>query len=215
MNSMAEQIPRQTHGIWIQGNVRCPVKSILSWGPNHRLWSEKDIDGFKLESHIRVAIERDNLPAAADLMRYEILATIGGVYADADLKLVRPLPDWLFECEAVAAWVNELERPGGLNNAFLGSVPGNQFFVSLVDELAAGRPPKFPPGKTWEVIGPKRLTNHWHATNYRNLTVLPSHFVYPRMHNKLNPEGHVYSGGGPVYCDHQWMTTEGHDLIDD
>lgn len=196
-------IPKILHHIWIGAESLRPQENIDSWQRMHPTWRHIvwGNDSLGLPWVNRKHMSSD-LPwcGVADLMRYEILESMGGVYVDADSTCLRPLPDWLLECEAFAAWENEVMHPGLISNGFLGCSPGNPLMRRIIADLHDK--PIVTDDVPWKVTGPLRLTKSWVALAYLNLTVLPSHFFMPHHYTDAS-----YSGGGPVYATHHWGTT--------
>jgi len=210
------RIPRVLHQIWIGDESRRPDDLIDSWrsmpGWEHRLWGDDDLDagGWRLGALIET-LRREQPAGAADLMRYEILADRGGVYADADARRVAPIPDWMLDCDSFCVSENERTQPGLLANGFLGARRGCALFRRLVDEAEARGEAMLRGGDgallpAWKSVGPVFLTSMHRALDYADLTVLPSHFFLPRHFNRRI---RGYSGGGPVLAEHYWGGTRG------
>jgi mannosyltransferase OCH1-like enzyme len=218
------QIPRKIHMIWI-GEENLPLPGCIdSWKNNHpqwqfKLWTDADLEpaAWINQSAIEAFIKAKAWAAIADVMRYEILYREGGVYADADSRSLRPLDPWLLENEMFACWVNTMERGRKLvNNAFLGSVPGNPFLRYVIDEIARKHDLfarwswsrlRYVRMGAWRSVGPWHLTRcmyDYRGTGYHNLTVLPSHMFSP-----VHFRGDTYTGNGTVYAEHGWGSTRG------
>ena len=100
MTSVHPTIPHVVHQVWV-GNSPLPAQKRLitqSWrcipGWTYRLWGDQDISkrNFPRTYATIQEVRRLNRPPAmiADLMRYEIIFTHGGVYADVNIELLRP-----------------------------------------------------------------------------------------------------------------------------
>ena len=199
-------IPRILHITWVGDPARCPNRCIQTWKDQHpdwtvRIWGNAELDGrpWINAEHMKAMATRE-WNGVADLMRWEILFAEGGVLVDADSFCLKPLPDWLLECEAFACWENELARPGLIAAGYFGSVAKTPFLASLIDDLH--RQPTVIDRMAWESVGPLHLTETWKKTRYANLTILPSHFFIPRHFT-----GVEYTGGGPVYALQEWGST--------
>lgn len=199
-------IPRVIHFVWVGDESRRPDHYIGTWRQHHpdipiKIWGNEALQG---RSWINAAHMRDfaarELSGVADLMRWEILLQEGGIALDADSICLRPLPDWLFDCEMFACWENELARPGLIATGAVGSMPHNPFLAQLVEDIRAE--PSLAGRMAWQATGPVRLTEAHRRHGYANLTVLPSHFFLPRHYT-----GVAYAGGGPVYADQCWDST--------
>jgi mannosyltransferase OCH1-like enzyme len=201
-------IPRLLHMIWVGDESRRPVRCIRSWQEHHpdwtfRLWGNAQLAERKWINgkHMKAMAGRE-WNGVADMMRWEILFDQGGVLVDADSFCIRPLPDWLLECEAFTCWENERVRPGLLAAGYFGSVARTPFLAALIEGIRAQ--PTVIDRMAWQSVGPQHLTDTWIRTQYDNLTILPSHFFIPRHFS-----GAEYQGGGPVYARQEWASTLG------
>jgi len=199
-------IPRILHIIWVGDDSRRPGRCIQTWVDHHPDWTVKLWGNPQLEAgnwfnaeHMK-AMAGKEWNGVADMMRWEILEAEGGVLVDADSVCVRPLPDWLLECEAFSCWENELVRPGLIAAGYFGSVPGTPFLAELIQGIKAKE--TVVDRMAWETVGPLHLTETWRRTQYGNLTILPSHFFIPRHFT-----GATYTGGGPVFARQEWGST--------
>src|SRR5271166_5830996 len=185
------QIPKKLHLIWVGDDKKRPTACIESWKRNHpdwnfRLWENRELhsENWINKAHINTLMQDKKWPGVADLMRYEILCKEGGVYADADSYSVRPLDDWLLENEMFACWEDTLSRARLVNNAFLGSIPGNPFLRFVIDRINRKKQlyirwswsrMRFVTMGVWRSVGPYHLTECVHAynrTGYNNISIL-------------------------------------------
>jgi mannosyltransferase OCH1-like enzyme len=215
------QIPKKIHLIWVGNDNAKPHACIQSWRRNHpdwefKLWSDDDLreGNWINKAHLATFASARKWPAVADLMRYEILYQHGGVYADADSFSVRPLDNWLLENEMFAAWEDTLSRARLINNAFLGSIPGNPFLEFLIEEIKRKKELfmrwswsrlRYVRMGAWRSVGPYHLTkcvHNYYGSCYNGITILPSQMFSPKHFR-----GNSYTGNGIVYADHQWGTT--------
>ena len=184
----------------------CPDQSRLleSWGYDVRWWDERDLDSsFRLADNIRTLIPV--VPAAAaDLMRYEILARRGGLYFDTDFFFFQPFPSWIHDCESVGAYEDEFQQRC-VGNAFLGCSRDNSFFRGIVDHFIERPSQVTTHAGATQRSGPWFITKRLVKEKYTNFTYLPSHFVYPRFFPR---RGKPYTGGGPVYAQHLWQASK-------
>ena len=192
---------RLIHAVWIDGHLPRPLASMRSWGPDLRVWSDSEAEGMRLESSIQAMIEEENLPGAADLMRYEILATHGGACVDADMTLLQPIPEWIWQCDCAFPWESELIMPGLATNCFIRARSEHPLFVSLVDHLI-DHPPD-PKALAWQTTGPALLSSWWRLRRDSTVTILPSHLFLPTHHT-----GWTYTGNGPVIAANGWQSTK-------
>ncbi|MFZ3349329.1 MAG: glycosyltransferase [Xanthobacteraceae bacterium] len=200
------RIPKVLHIVWIGDESKRPVKWLETWqqrNPTYRLrvWDNKDLTSrsWRTRRHMQSLLS-SQIHGVADMMRWEILHELGGFTLDADTICLRPLPDWLFELESFACWEHELVRPGLISNAFVASIPHNDFFARIVRDIA--KDSSVPSTAAWRSVGPMRLTDSYHRYGYSNLTILPSHFFMPRHFS-----GVKYTGSKIVYGEQQWSST--------
>jgi mannosyltransferase OCH1-like enzyme len=212
-----QQIPKILHFVWVGEEAKCPHHCIDSWRVHHpdwviKVWGNDDYNNrhWRLKSHMQDMWNYE-LNGVADMMRYEILLENGGIALDADSICLKPLPEWILECEAVAATENGLFRTPLIACGFQGTKPRNQFYETLVRELESNpnalfktilgfRHKRYP---AWKSVGPRYLTRIYQREAYSNLTILPGHFFYP----EVGKDGYAYTGGGPVYAYQLWGST--------
>lgn len=199
-------IPRTLHLIWVGDEAKRPNRCIQTWIDHHpdwtlKIWGNEELNrrAWINAGHIRAMSTRE-WNGVADMMRWEILFDEGGVLVDADSVCLRPLPDWLLECEAFACWENELVRPGLIAAGYFGTRPRTPFLAALIDGIRSK--PTVIDRMAWETVGPQHLTDTWKKARYANLTILPSHFFIPRHFT-----GFEYTGPGPVFANQEWGST--------
>src|ERR1700693_985366 len=93
-------IPRRMHQIWIGPRPR-PSALMNEWQAKHPdweyfLWSDFSL-GTLDPSLSALMAKIDELPGKTDILRYHILHAHGGVYIDADTRLVAPLDERFLE----------------------------------------------------------------------------------------------------------------------
>lgn len=201
------KIPKIIHIIWVGDESIRPDNCIATWRELNptwevRVWGNQELAeiGWVNSAHM-TEMYGSELNGVADLMRWEILYHIGGFVVDADSICVRPLDDWMLECESFACWENEVVRPGLVAAGYVASVPQNSFYGQLILDLK--NKPTVLNGKAWETVGPLFLTTGYRQYQYMNLTILPSHFFIPRHYT-----GVEYTGAGPIYAKQAWASTK-------
>jgi mannosyltransferase OCH1-like enzyme len=191
-------IPRLLHQIWI-GDREPPRALMNEWkeraftspGGEYVLWSENSRK-WTLQYLIDQVSE---LSGKADIMRYEILLAYGGIYIDADTRLLKPLDDRFLEPRVWACYESESRRPGLVANGHLGSLPGE----SLWDDLIKALPYRAVKGRhAWQATGPGFLTEI--AAKH------PEVFVFPaRTFNPVHYDGFTLAPGDhPIFGRHLW-----------
>ena len=152
-------------------------------------------------------VQEKDYAGASDVMRYEILYEEGGVYVDADSVCLKPLEDWLLDCNAFAVWEQEHIRNNLVANGFIGGVPGAEVWKMCMDGVAKEDCTRME--LAWKITGPMLLTNIYFQQQ-PDLTVYPSHFFMPRHHTgfKSNATGHRFA-------DHIWGSDTGYDNMNE
>src|SRR2546423_3615913 len=120
------EIPRVLHRIWL-GPEPEPERLVgfgESWVRHHpdwehRLWTEDNLP----EVRWREILDTRRVPAErANILRYELLLTFGGVYVDADVECLKPIDPVIAGLDFFAAE----GKPGGkVTNAIIGAAPGH------------------------------------------------------------------------------------------
>jgi hypothetical protein len=147
---------------------------------------------------------QQELCGVADIMRYEILYNYGGFCIDADSVCVNPLEAWLFDTDAFAVWENEHVRQGMIAVGYMGSIPGNQFFKNIIEDI--NQDPDITSGPAWFTTGPNRLTENWKKQQYP-LTIWPSYLFIPQHF-----DNYEYNGRGKIFAKQIWGST--HQIYD-
>lgn len=198
-------IPKKLHFVWVGDESKCPHNCIQSWkdlNPDYevKVWGNKELEKGWHNAHHMSQMWNRELNGVADIMRYEILYSEGGITLDADSVCVRPLEDWLLEPKEFACWENEHARPGLVAAGYLGSVPQSPFFGQIVNDIH--NESTVIDKMAWETVGPMRVTNTWKKYNYP-ITIYPSHYFIPQ-HFAAPP----YTGSGQVFAEQLWGSTK-------
>lgn len=140
-------IPRILHHIWVgppmPAHLARYVRDAGRMHPDweHRLWGDADLGWLALRDLYDRAEElspRNVGQFRSNIARLEILLRHGGVYADCDMEMVRPLDPLLDDPNgAFSAWHT---GPAGrlyLTNALIGAEPGHAAMASLVGGIPA------------------------------------------------------------------------------
>ena len=130
------RIPRIFHQIWV-GPDPLPEEysryqqTWLDCNPGWelRFWTEENLP---TELRRPEAAERLRAPAErANILRLELLWRTGGVYVDTDFECLRSIEPLLDDAEFVIS----LAKPGRVNNALMGSVPGHPIVDEALNEI--------------------------------------------------------------------------------
>lgn len=189
------------HIVWIGDESKRPDDCIDTWKKFHdvRVWGNDDLQNKSwFNAKHMMEFTRRELCGVADMMRYEILYEHGGIAIDADSICERKLEDWMFETP-IAAWENEIARPGLIANGTLGAEAKNPLIGQIINDIQKD---EIYDRRAWQFCGPQRLTDTWKKYGYNNLTILPSHFFYPEHFS-----GQIYTGKAPIYARQLWAST--------
>lgn len=214
----ARRIPKIFHFVWVGDETREPKEAIKTWKTAHPDWETRvyrNAEAFSGDWMFSDLIEafraRQEWPGVADVIRWEALYHHGGMTVDADSVCLRPLPDWLLDCEVAACWDNTLGEGELLANGFVLARPKNFLIEETLRQVRQhskklerwswSRMRRVPIG-AWKIVGPTPFTQALRATRYVNFTALPSHFFLSKRR-----DGQEYSGGGPVFARHFWGST--------
>jgi len=102
-NLQTEQgIPKKIHQVWL-GPAQIPKvysKYMESWKHFHpdweyRLWTDEDVKDITITKK-NLFDSASNVGMKSDILRYEILRQIGGIYVDTDFECLKPFDDLLY-----------------------------------------------------------------------------------------------------------------------
>ena len=137
-------IPKVIWFLWFQGIERAPLvvrKCLESWTVCNPGWrivtlSEKNIAQYGSTDYQSGNLARLSPQQKADLLRLDLLAHHGGVWADATCFCVRPLDDWL-EVNLSSGFF-AFHRPGPdrlISSWFLAAEPDNVLMRELFEAM--------------------------------------------------------------------------------
>jgi hypothetical protein len=94
--------------LWYQGLDRAPLvvkKCVESWIRENPGWDVVVLDAESLKRYVTPDLPPDklarlDLTKQSNLVRLQLLADFGGVWADATVLCLRPLDEWIDECTA-------------------------------------------------------------------------------------------------------------------
>jgi mannosyltransferase OCH1-like enzyme len=202
-------IPKKLHFIWVGDESKMPKACIDTWvqkNPDYEcvLWNNDSLrETWINDRQLHEMLDKKDYAGASDIMRYEILFNEGGFYVDIDSVCLKPLEDWLLDCEAFAIWEQEHIRNNLIANGFMGSEQGSDFMKRCIDEVA--RRDCTEDKLAWLITGPMLVTDVYFKER-PNLTVYPSHFFLPKHHT-----GYVNPTTGHQFADHIWGSNTGYD----
>jgi len=193
----SKMIPKIIHQMWIGENP--PMNLINTWkeqnpGWKHILWTDKTLKEWKFRNQEKLDYMSEP-NGKCDIMRYEILHRMGGFFVDADTICIRPLENKLFEYDCMSVYEGEKQRGGLIACGFMACQPRCELMnlcIEGIDKVAS---------PAWWYVGPAYFT-HIVQSNKYPIKVHPSHYFIPKHY-----AGSMYTGPGPVYCDHLWGVT--------
>ena len=124
-------------------------------------------------------MSKRELNGVADMMRWEILYNEGGIVLDADSISLRPLDEFLLDCEAFACWESEIARPGLIAAGYFGCTAENRFVGQIILDIQAEA--SVVHDMAWKTVGPQRLTDAYRKYRYHSLRIYPSHYFIPHF----------------------------------
>lgn len=184
-------IPALLHQIWI-GPDPLPAEYAAygkTWTAHHpgweyRLWTENTLPAMRnrdLFDRADELVPDVNVEQfRADVLRYEILYNLGGLYVDVDFECLTNIEAIIEGLECFAAWETQ-DR--WVNNAILGAEPGHPF----IDRVIAGLPASVEHHRGLRPnisTGPQYLTGLWRR-HRDDLTVLPQSLFYPYSYSDV------------------------------
>lgn len=177
-------IPKIIHQIWIGSPLPDKFKVMVqSWKDLHLdweyyLWTDEAIKDFPFVNRDKF-MQAPNWGAKADILRYEILEKMGGVYIDIDYECLKPLDQLHYKYQFYTCDLNG----ECLTNALIGSIPHHPILKSCVENLKN----KNVNTKNYEEImaqvGPayftKQVYNYIFLTLDPNLAIFKKEFSFP------------------------------------
>lgn len=142
----AGRMPRTIWFLWFQGLENAPYvvrKCHESWVARNPSWRVVTLDEAAVPAVASVDYSAGRLAALsrqhrADLLRLDLLAHHGGVWADATCFCVQPLDNWLMPSMGSGFFAFAQPRPDRIiSNWFLAARPGNILVARLFDRMLA------------------------------------------------------------------------------
>lgn len=207
-------VPKKLHFIWIGDESKMPKACIDTWvqkNPDYEvtIWGNDSLKDYVWRNWNKISdmLHKKDYAGASDIMRYQILHEQGGIYIDADSYCVKPLEDWLLNCEAFACWEQEIVRNNLIANTYIGGVQGADIWSKCIEEVSKRDCTE--QKLAWMITGPMLVTDVFFKQQ-ANLTVYPSHFFMPEHHTgyKSNVTGHHFAS-------HLWGSDVGYDNMDE
>lgn len=192
-------IPKIIHQIWV-GPKKIPdrcLKYMEAWKTmfpdwTYILWTDETIGRLSLINS-DLSINSMNMGEKSDILRYEILYQIGGLYVDVDFE---PLDREFFEqlhrnCDFYAGLLPP-ELDIVVANGLIGCKPGHSLMLEIIQALPTSWHKS---GRIVDRTGPEFMTGvlahaqHWN--DGVNL-ILPANIVYPFSWEQVLPDCSVW-----------------------
>ena len=205
-------IPQEIHAMWFGSDLPDVYAGFLDrWRDLHplysvTLWTEENLPPLVNQ---RLFDEAEEIVPAhavgqfrADVARFEILGTYGGIYVDVDLEPLRPIDPLLRTvgpgADGVIAW--EVDYVW-INNAFVALRPGHPLATFVIRDLP-GRARRHRGSTASVVSGPKMITPlALGRVKHHDLAILPSRLVYPYAYDELDRSAEDFP---EAYMIHHW-----------
>lgn len=202
------EIPKIIHQIWI-GPKSEPTRFTKSWkhikGWKHMLWDEKAINTLTMKNRklFDYYMNKGIWYGAADVARLEILEQYGGVYIDADTKLLRKwgtqpfLKTGFFAVRANTA----PQKHYRVANGVMGSVKGHPIISEYISRMGKAKVVE----PCWSTIGGTMLTEiiEGHLDD-QDVMILEPYTFYP-----YNSRGYRSPNANKAIAKHYWGSTKG------
>ena len=210
------KIPKIIHQLWI-GDKPVPINLMNTWKEAHPdfeyiFWNEEEIKKrkfiFSCQEKIDDIVE---INGKADIMRWEILKKMGGIFIDADSICLNPFDKQILSKDAFAGYENELLRPGLIATGTMGFPPEHivpQKAVEWIQNndvmLRDMNIPCVDKKIAWFSVGPGLLTRVVQENKLeKDIHIFPSHFFLPEHYT-----GRIYEGHEKIYAYQKWGSTK-------
>jgi len=152
-------IPKIIHQIWL-GDRAARMDQIKAWkdkNPSwtHIFWNKTNLQGWRFHNEDKLDLMSETA-GKCDIMRYEILYHLGGIYIDSKMP-AQQLDESMFQYDCTAV----IEGPGGLlSSDFLACQPRCELMRLCVEGMNKVASP------AWWYVGSAYLTHISQSHNY-------------------------------------------------
>lgn len=212
------KIPKIIHQIWLGGSIPKRydkyIEKLKKINPNweYKLWTDNDIEFFGLKN-IKLFNNIKNLGAKSDILRYEILERIGGLYVDVDFDFIKPFDD-LCDLDFFAG-NGHVDVPE-VFNSIMASSPNHKYVSKLVSELQKKEYFNDDISGVMNNTGPYFVTRVFFdtITDKDNVVIFPTKYLFPfpavyrhSVGDDQKSQDFIYSFlNENSYCLHLWHT---------
>ena len=231
------EIPHIFHQTWKTSDIPDEWQAyVQSWRTHHPhwqhiLWTDENNRKF-IQDHYPDFLEFYDSYSyniqRADVIRYFILYTYGGVYVDLDLECLQPIDRLLAHHTFVAGYeppphAQWLGAKSMVCNAFMASIPRHRLLAAILQALKTFNPKITFHTEVLKTTGPLMLTQVVKQYSFDDITLLDDHILYPftSKQEKLEALLHDPDQGQAIkedcikrggYAIHYWANTWGKDI---
>ena len=148
-------IPKIVHYCWFGNNPKSKLikKCIASWKkhlPDWEIidWNESNYDVYK-NDYISAAYKEQKWAFVVDFARFDILNQHGGVFLDADVELLKPIPDKFLEHEAFTGFETGRTVAPGL---IFAAIAGHPMLAKIIEAYGEKKYGEKINGKTETIV---------------------------------------------------------------
>ena len=184
----AEKMPKIVHQIWIGENKRPDIwmdtvkKFCNDYGYEYKLWDDNTVNTLNLinkqyyDMEPQIHLNKKNYQLKADILRYELLYSFGGIYIDADIVITNG--------EKLNTIINDFSNDVGfgwekdntvISNSVIFSVKNGKFMKDCIDGIKDRNLNTAP----FLATGPYYVTDIYNANKYTDIKLYPSILFYP------------------------------------
>jgi mannosyltransferase OCH1-like enzyme len=206
-------IPKTIHYCWFGGGPHTELmrKCLASWGrllPDYqiRCWDEQT---SPMDSdYLKRAWQHRKWANMSNFVRLHALLTVGGIYLDTDVEVVKSFDDLL----CLPAFLGCESRVPKVNNAVYGSEAGHPFLWKARSQLITDfdgteRANESSPNLMTRLLLQSGLGGYQESPQLvADIVVFPTRFFYP-FHFKENFTDECITSD--TYCVHYWQKTWG------
>lgn len=189
-------IPKKVHYCWFGNNQKSKLikKCIASWRkylPDWEIieWNENNYDVYKNE-YISAAYTDQKWAFVVDFARFDILNQQGGVFLDADVELLKTIPQELLEHEAFTGFETGRTVAPGL---IFASVAGHPMLTEIIEVYGTKKYGQKINGKTetivdivTEILDKNGLKKNNELQNINGIIVYPQEYFCCFNHETQN-----------------------------
>jgi len=201
------KIPKTIHQVWLGGPVPEAFKVYMqSWidmhpGWEHRFWTDETVVQFPLINQ-EFYDRSDNFGVKSDILKWELIYRIGGVYIDTDFECLKPL-DILHYTYDFYTGIQPLDSHFlQLGAALFAAAPGHPILKHCIETIKDDWHEKGAPKKTGPVHFTKSFFKVAGKTGLIDIA-LPSGYFYPLFCSQKELRKDLWLTEG-AYAVHHW-----------